>query len=68
LIRRRQIRALEDALDEVRRFSELVTDRHPAEIASIHLRDATSALETLIGTTDIEDILETIFRNFCVGK
>jgi tRNA U34 5-carboxymethylaminomethyl modifying GTPase MnmE/TrmE len=27
-----------------------------------------TALESLIGAVDVEDILERVFRTFCVGK
>ena len=40
----------------------------PATVASVHLRTAVSALEELIGTVDVEDVLERVFSSFCVGK
>jgi tRNA modification GTPase len=33
-----------------------------------HLRDATTALDELVGAVDIEDILDRVFATFCVGK
>ncbi len=66
--RRRHARALEAAIDDVGRFRTLVGGGHPTEIASTHLQEATVTLEGLLGVTDVEDILETIFRTFCVGK
>jgi tRNA modification GTPase len=32
------------------------------------LRTAVYVLEELIGTVDIEDVLERVFSSFCVGK
>jgi tRNA modification GTPase len=40
----------------------------PAPVAATHLRAAVTALESLIGAVDVEDILERVFRTFCVGK
>jgi len=40
----------------------------PAPVAATHLRAAVAALETLIGAVDIEDVLERVFRTFCIGK
>jgi tRNA modification GTPase len=57
------------ALDEVRAFRERW--RHggiPAPVAAVHLREATTALEDLIGVVDVEDVLDEVFRRFCVGK
>ena len=33
-----------------------------------HLRNATTALDELVGAVDIEDILDRVFAAFCVGK
>ena len=38
------------------------------EVASLHLRDATKALESIIGKIDSEDVLADIFGRFCIGK
>ena len=38
------------------------------EIASDYLLRALSDLDSLFGKNNIEDRLEVIFRNFCIGK
>jgi tRNA modification GTPase len=38
------------------------------EIVAEHLRLATRALGKLLGRVDVEDILDVIFRDFCIGK
>jgi tRNA modification GTPase len=38
------------------------------EIVAEHLRLATRSLGNLLGRVDVEDILDVIFRDFCVGK
>jgi tRNA modification GTPase len=37
-------------------------------LASHHVREAASALEELIGTVDVENVLDRLFSSFCVGK
>ncbi len=43
-------------------------DGVPATVAAIHLRSATTSLEELIGAVDVEQVLDEVFRRFCVGK
>ena len=38
------------------------------ELAAEELRAAASSLGRLLGRVDVEDILDVIFREFCVGK
>jgi tRNA modification GTPase len=38
------------------------------EIVAEQLRLATRALGKLLGRVDVEDILDVIFRDFCIGK
>jgi tRNA modification GTPase len=44
------------------------TDALPATVAAIHVRAAADALGELIGAVGVEDILDAVFRRFCVGK
>ena len=38
------------------------------ELVAEQVRIATRALERLTGRIDVEDILDVIFRDFCIGK
>ena len=38
------------------------------EIMAEHLRLASRALGKLLGRVDVEDVLDVIFRDFCIGK
>lgn len=38
------------------------------EILSEELRSVVTELDMLVGKVDVEDLLESIFRNFCLGK
>ena len=57
------------ALDEVREFRAHRQEGNiPALVAAVHLREATRSLEELVGRVDVEDVLDEVFRRFCVGK
>lgn len=61
--------AISKALDEVRSFRHAwSTGEIPAPVAAVHLREAVTTLEDLIGAVDVEDVLDEVFRRFCVGK
>jgi tRNA modification GTPase len=61
--------AVARALEEVRAFRDRWQSRElPAPVAAVHLREAITTLEDLIGAVDVEDILDEVFRRFCVGK
>jgi tRNA modification GTPase len=40
----------------------------PSELVAVNLNEAREALEEIIGVVNNDDILELIFKNFCVGK
>jgi tRNA modification GTPase len=40
----------------------------PAPVAAVHLLTAREAIAELIGTVDTEDVLDRVFRDFCIGK
>lgn len=68
LTRERQTRAVRRAANEVRAFRRALGDGVPAEYASTHLKSAESALEEMVGLVDSDDVLDVVFRTFCVGK
>lgn len=69
LTRERHVRAIRTARNELDAFERARGDELvPATIAAVHLRAATYALESLIGVVDVEDVLDRVFRSFCVGK
>lgn len=69
LTRARHRKALEAARDEVGRFMEAwQAQKLPVTVAAVHLRTAVSELEELIGTMDVDDVLDRVFSSFCVGK
>ena len=71
LTRERHRYAVARALEETRAFRERwcgVGGEVPAPVAAVHLREAVTTLEDLIGAVDVEDVLDEVFRRFCVGK
>jgi len=68
LTRKRQALALGSARDEVASFELGLREGLPAEVAATHLRSAESALEELVGLVSPDDVLDVVFRDFCIGK
>ncbi|MDH5411199.1 MAG: tRNA uridine-5-carboxymethylaminomethyl(34) synthesis GTPase MnmE [Alphaproteobacteria bacterium] len=64
LTRARHRQALEECLDALRRSLEAPLP----ELAAEDLRLAVRALGRITGRVDVEDLLDVIFRDFCIGK
>lgn len=65
-LRHRQ--ALETALGFFREAAERTKDGFPMEIVALELRSGLDALGEITGETTDEDLLNTIFSQFCIGK
>jgi tRNA modification GTPase len=69
LTRARHLAAVTAAVVEMRAFSAAWReDVLPATVAAIHVRAAADALGELIGVVQVDDVLDAVFRRFCVGK
>ncbi len=57
-------------LDECRRglLSAIDMEHAPLELRAEELRSAATALGRITGKVDVEDLLDVIFRDFCIGK
>src|SRR5215510_9709705 len=66
ITRERQRMLIKDAADSLRRAIAVVGEGE--ELAAEELRAAAYSLGRLLGRVDVEDILDVIFREFCVGK
>jgi len=64
--RARQRKLLEEAADSLQRSIEVIGKGE--ELTAEELRAAAYSLGRLLGRVDVEDILDKIFRDFCVGK
>ncbi|HWA19502.1 MAG TPA: tRNA uridine-5-carboxymethylaminomethyl(34) synthesis GTPase MnmE [Devosia sp.] len=65
LSRERDRAALSDAQAALSAF---LSDGATDEIAAEHLRQASLALERLVGRIDTEQVLDRLFLSFCIGK
>ena len=66
--RARQRTALARARDALASALELFRGEGDAVLVAHHVREATGALDELVGAVDIEDVLDRVFASFCVGK
>jgi tRNA modification GTPase len=64
ITRARHRSALADAAEALRRAAQA----DAPELAAEDLRHATHALGRVTGQVDVEDLLDVIFRDFCIGK
>lgn len=69
LTRERHRFAVQTARDEISQFVDAITTgEQPAAVTAVHLRSAAAALTDVVGAIDVEDVLDHLFRTFCVGK
>jgi tRNA modification GTPase len=64
--RARQRQLLQEAAASLQCSLEVLGEGE--ELAAEHLRIAAHSLGRLLGRVDVEDILDVIFREFCIGK
>ena len=69
ITRARHFAAIQRARDEVAEFrSAWEAGALPGPVAATHLRAAVHALDELLGAIDTDEVLERVFRSFCIGK
>jgi tRNA modification GTPase len=68
LTRRRHAEGIRRAVVELKGFMEALDSGVPAEAAATHLRSAETALEEILGVIPGEEVLDRVFRQFCIGK
>jgi tRNA modification GTPase len=64
--RERQRKLLEQTVVSLQRSTSVI--EHGEELAAEDLRIAARSLGQLLGRVDVEDLLDVIFRDFCIGK
>lgn len=69
LTRARHQRAIHAAASEIAEFLLVWgAGSLPATVAAVHVRAATYQLDELLGRVDLDEVLDELFRTFCVGK
>jgi tRNA modification GTPase len=68
LTRERHRTALRECLSSLNRFEEIPSLIEHPELAAENLRTACAALGSITGRVDVEDLLDVIFKDFCIGK
>ena len=64
----RHKKALNLAIDACQKTIEGLKENRSAEFVSLDMRHCLISLASIIGTDVTEDILSSIFSQFCVGK
>ena len=60
--------ALQEAADAIARTLQSIDDGMPEDVYTVDLMDAYGALGEIIGEEVGEDLIERIFKEFCMGK
>jgi tRNA modification GTPase len=68
LTRQRHAEALAETLNYLDRALAALAKKSPSELTAEELRLASRSLARITGEVDVEDLLDVIFRDFCVGK
>lgn len=64
----RHLISLERARDGLKQSLHSLDRGHPGELIAMDLRIALDALTDIVGETTPDDILDSIFKTFCIGK
>lgn len=64
----RQTQLIQAAEDEIENLLYDLDNALPPEILSVRLDMAVSHLQDIVGVSGIDDVMQKIFTNFCIGK
>ena len=68
LVSKRQHKHLTDSLSHINEVQSLLTDAINEEFILQELKMCIQCINAIIGQTDNEDMLDELFKNFCIGK
>lgn len=68
LTRARHREALSGAREALARAAEQLAPGGESVLAAHHVQEAVRALDALVGSVDVEEVLDRVFASFCVGK
>lgn len=64
----RQARLLREALEELEQLTAALGQGYPPDILGVHLEAAAQCLAAVTGVLGNEEMLDSIFSSFCIGK
>ena len=64
----RQAQLIRAAEEEIENLLYDLDNALPAEILSVRLDMAVSHLQDIVGASNLDDVMQKIFTNFCIGK
>ena len=67
LTRKRHLKAVKKSIDTLIKMQTIDLNSNP-ELASEHLRIVAKEIGNITNVIDVEEILDDIFNNFCIGK
>lgn len=68
LTRDRQRLAVDETIVALQAARSSVADGFPAEIVAVHVQVAATSLAEIVGAITNDEVLDRLFREFCVGK
>ena len=68
LTRKRQVVAVRRSADAIEDVLKGLKEQLPTELVAVDLQEALDALGELVGASSIEDVLDHLFSEFCIGK
>ncbi len=64
----RECAALREALSGIDRIQNLLETDPAVELIAFEMRTVLNSLASIVGEISSEDVLQTIFSGFCIGK
>jgi|YelNatPaOPRAMG01_1025707.scaffolds.fasta_scaffold25192_3 tRNA modification GTPase len=68
LIAQRQYSIVKNSIQELREAVKAKSFGYPIDIIAVNIRNAITQFDLLTGRVYVDDLLDKIFSNFCVGK
>ncbi len=68
LIAQRQYSIVKNSIQELKEAIEAQSFGYPIDIIAVNIRNAITQFDLLTGRVYVDDLLDKIFSNFCVGK
>ena len=64
----RHYTALKEAYEALLKAKVALDERRPNDLVSQDIREALYSIGTIVGEISTDEVLDSIFRNFCIGK